>query len=154
MLADSCIASGHGIAAILCTFLFQLMHAAILLRQVRRVLPSHRRLPLIVPALVLVAFLSAAQIENFIDPFHVQFVLVYAAAAAAFDWTARARSSRHSALLMIAALVAASVSTLSMANGVLVWPLLLLLQWRLASPTLHRVATVGVMAINILALST
>jgi len=78
---------------------------------------------------------SSLQIENFIWAWQVQFVLVYAAAAGAFFFVAllahrkgqAGKASRLDAGLILPAVACGAISSFSMANGILVWPLLLLL---------------------------
>jgi len=70
-------------------------------------------------ALALVVLFSAAQAENFIWGFQVQFVGVYAAGI----WACICVMSNRPALACVLAIVA----TLMMANGLFIWPVLLLL---------------------------
>ncbi len=77
---------------------------------------------------------SASQFINFIWGFQVQFFLVYAAGAGAL-WAlmraAEAARPRGRWAWMAACLCFAALSTYSMANGVLIWPILLLAALRL-----------------------
>ncbi|MDA1313782.1 MAG: hypothetical protein O2968_10640 [Acidobacteria bacterium] len=88
----------------------------------------------LVTAYVSLLFCSL-QIENFIWSWQVQFVLVYAAAAAAFFCVALlahrkaqgGKPSRVEGWLILLAVTCGAIASFSMANGILVWPLLLLL---------------------------
>lgn len=105
------------------------------------------------PALIAVAaacLFHASQLWNLFIGFQVQFVLVYLAATAAFFALSRygeTRGSRSAAPWLLACLAAAGVATGSMANGLLVWPLLvsLAVQLRLPRRTLALVGTVAVL---------
>ncbi len=84
----------------------------------------------IVQASALAAFVfSGQQWLNFIRPFQVQFPMVYCAAAAAFFalWKATEPSadSKHGVRWIAVTIAMATLATYSMANGVLVWPVLL-----------------------------
>jgi len=77
---------------------------------------------------------SAQQAINFMWGFQVQFFLVYAAGAAALAALLRAADSAHPTVRRAwtaAALLLAVLGSYSMANGVLIWPLLLLAAVRL-----------------------
>lgn len=96
----------------------QLVLALLLVRIVRGLLPQPV-LPAFL-ALALAALFSAAQMENFLWAFQVQFLGVLLAAAAAFFALTRARESRGALVLAILAMVGASFT---MSNGLLVWPI-------------------------------
>ena len=77
---------------------------------------------------------SASQFINFIWGFQVQFFLVYAAGAGALWALMRAADAAHPGgrrAWIAACLLLAAVSSYSMANGVLIWPILLLAAVRL-----------------------
>ena len=77
---------------------------------------------------------SAAQFFNFIWGFQTQFFLVYAAGAAAQWALLRAAEAAHPGgrrAWMAACLLLATVCSYSIANGVLIWPILLLAAVRL-----------------------
>ena len=92
------------------------------------------------------AVLSPVQWENLIWGFQVQFIQVWLFATLAFAliaWTPLAE--KHGVLrgsMILFALLAAFASTYSMVNGLLVWPLLLLLAWWRRLPT-WAVALIG-----------
>lgn len=77
---------------------------------------------------------SAQQLINFTWGFQVQFFLVYGSGAAALWALLRAIEAAHPAARrawMAASLLLAAVCSYSMANGVLIWPILLLAAVRL-----------------------
>lgn len=82
----------------------------------------------IVATLASAAFLgNAVQGENLYWGFQVQFVMVYAAAVASFALLpGSAKRGRAERFRIVASWGAATVATFSMANGVLVWPILCL----------------------------
>ncbi len=77
-------------------------------------------------ALVLGAFFSAAQFENFLWPFQANFVAVFLLASAAVLCFIRHCRTRGAGVL-VAALVFAVAASFCMANGVLLWPIFLLM---------------------------
>src|SRR5439155_20980358 len=70
--------------------------------------------------------LSAANIENFIWAFQTPFVLVFFAASAACVAVMRSSLAPRMAWLVLA-IIMGFVATFSLANGVLVWPVLVFL---------------------------
>ena len=77
---------------------------------------------------------SAQQLINFTWGFQVQFFLVYGSGAAALWALLRATEAAHAAgrrAWIAASLLLAAVCSYSMANGVLIWPILLLAAVRL-----------------------
>lgn len=106
----------------------QAMLAAILLRFARRMSPAAPVDGILAGAIVGCLF-SAQQSINFIWGFQVQFFLVYMFAAAALFALLRgcsAASETSRSGWMAASLALAAASTWSMANGVLIWPILVL----------------------------
>jgi len=86
--------------------------------------------------------LSPFQMENLLWSNQVQFVLVYAAATAAFLFLGAARRNIWFA---VPAAVSALTATLTMANGLIVWPILILEAWhlRLSRSTIIALAAAG-----------
>jgi hypothetical protein len=145
-LLDYELGRGRGTSLRWASALAQMAHAALLFGLVLRARPGLRPSQRVVlAAVLLVCAFAATQMHNLIDPFQVQFPLVYLAATAAFAAAALRPGPRWAALAMGAAVV----STYTMANGVLVWPLLGLLAWRLRRPGLG--AAVGLAAAAALA---
>jgi len=143
--ADALWFGGRNVFLIACTLATSLLLAVLLFRAWRAGWRPGGARTMSAAAVVLAAAFSAVQLENLIWGFQVQFVLVYMAAFASFlalQATARARAEgrggRATAAFALAVL-AATVSTLSMANGTLVWPVLvalalvLRLPWRLVA---------------------
>lgn len=98
---------------------------------------------------VVALLFSGAQAENFLRPWNLHWFLVVAAAAVSFAALVRgARSAGDdpvSARWLGVSLLAGLVATWSMANGLLVWPILLGLAWLLHVPGRVLVA-LGVVA--------
>ena len=102
----------------LCSFSFQTLTGILLWRLAGAACPQTRTERWVQAAVLASCLFSAQQWINFVMPFQVQFILVYCAAAAALfalwkRWIA-------------ASIVFAAAATYSMANGILIWPVLLL----------------------------
>lgn len=97
-------------------------------------------LPVFCSGLIVALLFSGAQIENFMRAWNLHWFLVFAAAAAAFAaesqaTAARTAERRGAAIAWLAASLSAGlVATWTMANGLLVWPILLVLAWVLRLP--------------------
>jgi len=107
------------------TCLLQVLHAVLVVVLVLRVVPDRGAARVVVAATVAACMLHGSQLINLAWSFQVQFVMVYLAITVALH-----ELSRHDrgALHIVAAIAAGCIATGSMANGVLVWPLL----WSLA----------------------
>src|SRR5262245_28020651 len=103
MLLDSWLGAGQGLLAIAVTLALQALHALFLVTLAHRSCVAGNGIPATTISAVVVALFASAQLENFIDPFHVQFVLVYAAATAAFALLAAACHARRRAMWVAAA---------------------------------------------------
>jgi hypothetical protein len=123
LLADSAWCAQSGVLAITVTFLLQALHALLLLRLVRTGAPRAGPATPAIGALLATAAFAGIQWENFVEPFQVQFALVFLAATAAFAALARAARPPHGRWLWLS-IAAAVVATLSMGNGVVIWLLL------------------------------
>jgi len=124
-LADFLWCSGRGRLPLAATWVVQAAHALLLVALVRKGGRRGVGVTLAATGVFVALAFSDLQIENLAEPFQVQFVLVYLAATAAFAALARART--HGGIFLAASLGAGAVATASMANGVAVWPLLVVL---------------------------
>lgn len=114
------VVSSYGLQAFLALLLWQFAK-----RDAVRDGPEDR----VIGAAIVCALFSAQQAVNFYWGFQVQFFMVYAAGAAslfALLRSAGAGSARRRAAWFAASLLLAVVCSYSMANGVLIWPILLL----------------------------
>ena len=128
---DHLLFHARGWFLLLCSFSFQALTGFLLWRLAGTACPQTRqenwKQARWMQAAVLVSCLfSAQQWINFVMPFQVQFPLVYCAAAAALFalWNNS----------LVAAIVLSAVATYSMANGILIWPVLLLAAIWLRTP--------------------
>jgi hypothetical protein len=100
----------------------------------------------ILSAVVALGF-SIVQVENFIHAFQVLAMLGFMAAVAAFGCLALAKGRRPLAryALVLAAILLTTVSQFSFANGMLAWPVLLVMAWRLrlGRPALAAILATG-----------
>ena len=112
---------------------------------------------LLVAALVSLLF-SSLQMENFVWGFQLNFVLVYAMSAAAFFFLTFASHSDeienvfdHRRPFVVLAVTCALVASYSMANGIFVWPILILEAaiLRLGRAVIVSVAGAGTLAIAV-----
>ncbi|NQW12181.1 MAG: hypothetical protein HQ481_20135 [Alphaproteobacteria bacterium] len=147
-LADLAWFDGRQILTIGAILVSATLHAVILALLFRGL--GHRGPVVAVFLLVaLGAMLSPAQWENLIWGFQVQFIQVWLFATLAFALVAWAPAAKRYATIcgaaILLALLAGLASTYSMANGLLVWPLLLLLAWwrRLPGWAVAAVAVLG-----------
>lgn len=122
--------AGRGLFLLAITAIVQGLHAVLLWRVVVAAVRPSPAAAYAWLACITLAMFSSAQMFNFIEPFQVQFVLVYAAASGALAAAVRACAPAASKAWWGIAVFAATISTLSMANGVLVWPLLVFVAWR------------------------
>jgi hypothetical protein len=89
---------------------------------------------------------SAQQFNNFTWGFQVQFVAVYCAAAAAVFALARA-AGKHAGTWLAAACFFAVLSTYSMSNGLVIWPILLIMSFWLRLPVRYYIVLGAGMAV-------
>jgi len=138
---DQSLVAARGTFAVACAWAFQAAHAllwcALYWRMEKSAAPR-----VAYAALVLGAFFSAAQFENFIWPFQSNFVAVFLLASAAILCFIRhCRTSGPGALA--AALAFATGATFCMANGVLLWPVFLLMAAAESAPPRTGVAVLA-----------
>lgn len=125
---------------LVCTYLAQLGSAMLLYRLATNAAPLPAASRIYVLGVILAFAFSAGQWINFSWTFQVCFVVVFSSAIAAFAAFARSVHSRRRWLWVTAAIATALVATGSMANGLLVWPLLASISF-MVSPS-KRVTTV------------
>ncbi|HLU39608.1 MAG TPA: hypothetical protein VK081_09490, partial [Planctomycetota bacterium] len=136
-LLDYFAFAGRGRSLLVMTALVQLAHVALLWRLVVGASPAARARPWSTLAVIAALLGSAAQMFNLIEPFQVQFILVHVAATAAFAAAARGADAPRAGWWAVA-LGAAAASALSMANGVLVLPLVFACAWLAGAPAAVR----------------
>ena len=137
--ADYRFFSGMGVFTIATMLALQGVHAIVLCRLARGA-GLRGGAWLAVTALIVAGLFSAIQIDNFAWPFQVQIFSVYLAASGAFAAAAAADGARRAgtrvgaAVWLAVAVGLGFVGTFSLANGVFIWPILLLLCLRLGLP--------------------
>jgi len=137
----------RGVFSIFCSFLFQAAEALLLCWAFWGVGKNDPTSKLAYAALVFGMMFSASQIENFILPFQVQFPLAFFAASVSIFLVLRhCETPGGNRNAMILGLFAAVCGTLSLASGLLVWPVLLLVCFFERAPlrTLVTVTIAGV----------
>ena len=117
-MIDHLLFHARGWFLLLCSFFFQTLTGLMLWRLAGAAGPQTRTERSMQAAVLAACLFSGQQWINFVMPFQVQFIMVYTAAAAALfalwkNW-------------MTASIVFAILATLSMANGNLIWPVMLL----------------------------
>ncbi|MEZ5966579.1 MAG: hypothetical protein R3F56_22270 [Planctomycetota bacterium] len=147
---DTLVADQRGWFLVATTGAIQLAHASVLLWLLWRA--GVRRPAMLVLAVgSLLGLLGAAvQMQNLVEPFQVQFPLVYLAATVAFAAGALAPHARRSRLVLATAIAAAAVGSFSMANGLGIWIVLFLLAARsgMSRRGLAVVVTAGLLVIG------
>lgn len=120
-LADAQWFGGTSVFTIAVSCLIQVLHAVLLISLVLRAVPDRGAGRVVVAAAVGACMLHGSQLINLVWSFQVQFVMVYLAMTVALH-----QLSRHDRGIghILAAIAAGCIATGSMANGVLVWPLL------------------------------
>ena len=147
MFADLRLFGGRNAFNVAISDAFQMTHLLLLL-WIDRCSLSRTIVGWATAAFIAIAMLTGSQYENIYWGFQSQFVMVFLFASLAFAaaaaLTPHERSTRSFALLSVA-ILSALVSTFSMANGLLVWPLLAIavLQRRAGWPAFAAVAVVG-----------
>ncbi len=155
-LVDVLLFRGSNAFLFVVSILTQLIHAWLFVRILATTGRFSRGELLAAGGLSLVALLNLSQYENFIWGFQVQFVGVFAAATAAFHFTARLAPTasppvRHTAPLIMAAIASYAVATAMMSNGALAAIPLVLMTLYLGFG-FRRLAAVAVPALLIMAL--
>jgi hypothetical protein len=147
--ADYSLFAGSASFLILSIYVIQLAHACLLACVLRRWSGLSGSSLWIAYGLVFSLMMSAAQAQNLNWSFQVHFPLVFFAASVAFLMLSRSsRSARvdsagaRSWMFLACAILAASVSTFTVANGLLVWPMLVVLAVITRMPWLHVAALI------------
>ncbi len=128
MFADLWLFGGRNAFNVVTSDTFQIAHLSLLLWMGRASL-RHSFVGWTTAAFVTTAMLTGSQYENIYWGFQSQFVMVFLFASLALAAAAsvpRRRGSLPRAALLSTALLSALVATFSMANGLIVWPLLAL----------------------------
>ena len=137
---DHVLFHGRGWFLLICTFCIQALTAFMLLRLSERAYPQARTDRWILACATLACLFSGQQWFNFFQPFQVQFPMVYCAAIAAFFALWKAHQQAWKGPWVILSIAAAAVGTYSMANGLLLWPMLLLTAFWLRMPRRWMIA--------------
>jgi hypothetical protein len=118
----------RGIFTIFCTFLCQAVEALVLCVAYWRATERCDAIcRLAYAALAVGMMFSASQMENFILPFQVQFVLAFLTASVSiFMVLLHCENPEDDWVAMLLVLFAAACSTISLSSGLLVWPVLVL----------------------------
>lgn len=133
---DHLVFHARGWFLLLCAFSFQALTGFMLWWLAGRAYPQGRTERLVQAAVIVSCLFSGQQWVNFVWPFQVQFPMVYCAAAAALFalWKSTERDWQSGAPWFAASLVMAAIATYSMANGALLWPILILAAFWLKMP--------------------
>ena len=129
---DHLVFHARGWFPLVCSFCFQALTGIMLWRLAGSACRQSRAERLMQAAVLASCLFSGQQWINFVMPFQVQFAMVYCAAAAALFalWKSAERGRQDGAPpaspWIAGSIAMATVATYSMANGVLVWPVLLL----------------------------
>jgi len=135
-LADQVLFQGRAIFIFVSIFLIQICHALLLWRLAYLAHPHRRSLSVYLGSAAFLCLFSAEQYTNFTWSFQIQFVMVYFAVTGALaSLMVFARrwdegppvSASHRWSWLVTTVLVGIVATYSMANGLLVWPALLLL---------------------------
>jgi len=141
LVLDQALVAARGTFAAACSWAFQGLHAllwcALYWKMEKSAAPR-----MAYAALVLGAFFSAAQFENFIWPFQANFIAVFLLASAAVLCFLRHCRTRRPVFL-VSALALAAGTTFCMANGVLLWPIFLLMAAAESAPPRTGVAVLA-----------
>jgi hypothetical protein len=125
---DHFLFQGRGWFLLVCSFCIQGLTAILLWRFSARVSRQEANERVMLAAVITALLFSAQQWVNFVWPFQIQFPLVYCAATAALLslYKAAQKDRPGEDFWMAAALAAGVVANFSMANGVLLWPVVIL----------------------------
>ena len=128
---DHFLFAGRGWFLLVCSFCLQGITGFMLWRFAARIGQQERNERVMQAAVIIACLFSAQQWVNFVWPFQVQFPMVYCAATAAMF--ALYKASQHDPpggpLWFVGCVAAAVAANYSMANGVLLWPVLLVAAW-------------------------
>lgn len=152
-LLDLTVFHGTNVSLLVWCLLVQAGTCGLLIREARRAAFGAGVTAFLAGMYVLFLF-SFTQMENFISPFQVTFVFVVAAPVGAItclaDYVERRERQPRADVWLALSLACGIIGTFSMANGVLVWPLLLFVAVirRLPARPLFVVAVVACCAIG------
>lgn len=129
LLADFYIFKATGTALIVSIFIVQILHSGLFCAAACSLRHLSAQLRAFVCTLILVFLFSPVQLENFVWPFQISFVLaLFFGSLSLFLFVVSHKSAPPAQYLGLAACVMAAIcSTLSLASGLFVWPLLVLL---------------------------
>jgi hypothetical protein len=139
-LADMSLFGGRGISLVIESFLTQILSALLFILVFWRFRRTSKVVLISVAGFTIFCMLCPLQMENFLWHFQITFVAAEFAAATAFGcltlYPASVKAGRtwFSWGLLSGSLVAGAVGTLSIADGLLVWPILVLLAAAMALP--------------------
>jgi hypothetical protein len=134
-LADQMFFQGRAVFIFISIYLVQFLHAVLLWRLGYLSQPHRKTISLFIGSVAFLCLFSALQYTNFTWSFEIQFVAVYFAATAAIaSLMAYANvsaadliaGSAHRRIWLSSTVLVGVVATYSMANGLMVWPILLL----------------------------
>lgn len=127
LLADWFLFSGTNVFLLVSILLLQAAHAWIFLREVRVWKELSAAVRLTVSAIIVTLFFSGANLDNFTWPFQISFILAfYAGTASLYALIRYAENRAPAAGWLTLSAGCAIVATHSLANGILIWPVLLL----------------------------
>jgi hypothetical protein len=125
-VVDHVLFHARGWFLLVCSFCFQALTGMLLWRLAGAAYAENGSGRLMQAAVVVSCLFSGQQWFNFVLPFQVQFIMVYSAAAAALFALWRSAENDWSVSWILTSVAMAIVANYSMANGVLVWPVLIL----------------------------
>jgi hypothetical protein len=133
-LIDWGVFKGTSVFLLVSMLLLHGAHAWIFVREIHIWKGLSRTAGLAVSAIVVALFFSGANLENFTWPFQISFIMVFCAGTCAilclirYAETMRVPTLRMAGIAWLGASIgAATVASYSLASGVLIWPVLLLL---------------------------
>jgi hypothetical protein len=151
---DHFIFHGRSAFLVLCNFLIQGVTLLLLWRLAIRAATFTRHCSLLLTSLLAACLFSAQQFTNLTWGFQIQFVAVYCAAVGALFCLLRTACRRvegsGATSSLIVTCVVAVIATYSMANGLMIWPVLLLFALWLRLPRSYFI----VLCVCTIALST
>lgn len=125
---------GNGWFILVCTFCIQAITGVLLWRLAGRIGPRDRTEQILQAAAIATGLYSAQQWMNLLNPFQVQFPLVYCASVAAFFALWKCSVENWRTTWFAATILFGAVAVYSMANGNLLWPFLLVAAVWLRAP--------------------
>jgi len=131
---DHLVFDARGWFLMVCAFCFQALTGIMLWQLAGRAYRQGSTERLMQAAAIAACIFSGQQWVNFVWPFQVQFPMVYCFAAAALFALWQSAERNWTPSWLAASILLAALSTYSMANGVLVWPVLILAAFWLGVP--------------------